>query len=126
MGPFHVVRRVGPVAYELQLPSSWRIHLVFHTSLLRPFKSSKWSDPQEESGGADIEPEDDEPYDVEKLLRWRWAGPSGKRFKEYLVLWTGWSIDDATWIPTENFTYKRELQKMISRDKPCEDTGMGQ
>ena len=126
VGPFHVVRRVGPVAYELQLPSSWRIHPVFHTSLLRPFKSSRWSDPQEESESAEIEPQDDEPYDVEKLLRWRWAGPSGKRYKEYLVLWTGWSIDDATWIPTENFTYKRELQKMISRDKPVEDTGMGQ
>ena len=121
-----MVRRVGPVAYELQLPSSWRIHPVFHTSLLRPFQSSRWSDPQEEVRNAEIEPEDDEPYDVEKLLRWRWAGPSGKRYKEYLVLWTGWSIDDATWVPTENFTYRRELQKMIFRDKPAEDTGMGQ
>ena len=124
VGPFSVVRQVGPVAYELKLPQGWRIHNVFHTSLLRPFRSSKWSTPQE-TEDAEIEPEDDEPYDVEKLLRWRWAGPSGKRHKEFLVLWTGWSIDDASWIPAGNFTYARELQKMIKRDKPEEDTSMG-
>ena len=124
VGPFSVVRQVGPVAYELKLPQGWRIHNVFHTSLLRPFRSSRWSTPQE-TEDAEIEPEDDEPYDVEKLLRWRWAGPSGKRHKEFLVLWTGWSIDDASWIPAGNFTYARELQKMIKRDKPEEDTSMG-
>ena len=120
-----MVRPVGLAAYEMQLPQSWRIHKVFHTSLLRPFRTSRWSTPQVEQEDADIEPEDDEPYDIEKLLRWRWTGPSGRRHKEYLVLWTGWSIDDASWIPTENFMSGQELQKMIRRDKPEEDSSMG-
>ena len=123
VGPFYVVRRVGPVAYELELPESWRIHKVFHTSLLRPFRSSRWSTTGAEEEDAEIEPVDDEPYEVEKLLRWRWAGPSGKRHKEYLVLWKNYSIDDASWTPAENFTYQRELKKMVTRDKPEEDTG---
>ena len=117
-----MVRQVGPVAYELELPSAWRIHKVFHTSLLRPFRSSKWS-PTEGREDAELEPEDDEPYEVEKLLRWRWTGPSGRKHKEYLVLWKGWSLDDASWTPTENFTYARELEKMIRRDKPEEVLG---
>ena len=60
-------------------------------------------------------------YFREKLLRWRWRGPSQRRVKEYLVLWKNWSIDDASWVPEENFDYPRELKKMIARDKPIED-----
>ena len=67
------------------------------------------------------EPENGEPCDVKKLLRWRWRGPSQRRVKEYLVLWKNWSIDDASWVPEENFDYPRELKKMIARDKPIED-----
>ena len=120
VGPFFVVRSVGSVAYELDLPSTWRIHNVFHVSLLRPFRTSQWAtttDGQPE----DIEPEDDQPYDVERLLRWRWRGPSSRRHKEFLVLWTGWPLDDASWIPSSNFTYPEELKKMIQRDNPVED-----
>ena len=74
------------------------------------------------SGEVDeLEPEEDEPYDIEKLLSWRWTGPSTKRRKEYLVLWMDYSIDDASWTPEENFTYPEELKKMIKRDKPVED-----
>ena len=87
MGPFFVFRQVGTVAYELELPKTWKIQNVFHVSLLPPFRTSQWTQPTTVGQIEDLEPEDDEPYEVEKLLRWRWTGPSTKRQKEYLVLW---------------------------------------
>jgi hypothetical protein len=36
-GPFTVLRRIGQVAYELQLPPSSRIHQVVHVSQLRAY-----------------------------------------------------------------------------------------
>ena len=99
----------------------WKKHLVFHTSLLRPFRTSTWTVPTD-SATDELELEDTEPYDVERLLRWRWRGPSGKRYKEFLVLWAGYPIEDSLWIPDSNFDHPEELQNMINRDKPTEDT----
>ena len=35
-GPFPVVKKINPVAYQIKLPLSWRVHPVFHVSLLKP------------------------------------------------------------------------------------------
>ena len=36
-GPFKITKIISPVAYQLQLPHQWNIHLVFHASLLTPY-----------------------------------------------------------------------------------------
>ena len=69
----------------------------------------------------ELELEDDQSYKVEKLLRRRWSGPRGKHVRQYLVLWSGYSIDDASWIPATNFDYPEELTTMITRDQLVED-----
>jgi hypothetical protein len=36
-GPFEILARMGPIAYQLALPANLRIHNVFHVSLLKKY-----------------------------------------------------------------------------------------
>ena len=36
-GLFKILCVISPVAYELELPKHWKIHPVFHVSLLTPY-----------------------------------------------------------------------------------------
>jgi hypothetical protein len=36
-GPFEVDKVLRPVTYQLKLPDLWKIHNMFHATLLRPY-----------------------------------------------------------------------------------------
>jgi RNase H-like domain found in reverse transcriptase/Integrase zinc binding domain/Reverse transcriptase (RNA-dependent DNA polymerase) len=40
-GPFEINKVLGPVTYRLKLPESWKIHNVFHATLLWPYIENK-------------------------------------------------------------------------------------
>jgi hypothetical protein len=40
-GPFKIEEVLGPVTYQLKLPESWRIHKVFHATLLHPYQENE-------------------------------------------------------------------------------------
>jgi len=39
-GPFKIIKAISSVAYQLGLPPSWKIHPVFHASLLSPYSKT--------------------------------------------------------------------------------------
>ena len=119
MGPFKIQERIGRQAYRLLLPETWKVHPVFHISLLK-----KWNavDLQEEEEIPVEEPEVEEPYyQIEKLLRWRRIKRGRRTKTEYLVLWKDYPIEEAQWVPAENFMRPAELQKYIEEDDPQEE-----
>ena len=72
-GPFTITEVLGPVTYRLQLPTSWRIHNVFHLTLLKPYRET------ETYGQNFTEPppellEGEEVYEIENILNHRRRG----------------------------------------------------
>ena len=103
-GPFKIEEVLGPVTYQLKLPESWKIHKVFHTTLLWPYKENKvygenypWPIPDIEDG--------EEVYEVKQILKHRWRG----RGYEYLVKWARYPITEALWKPKSSFTGSAEI-----------------
>jgi hypothetical protein len=76
-GPFKVVTIISPVAYQIKLPPHWKIHNVFHTSLLTRYQE------MEQHGPNFIEPPPDiiegkPKWEVEQILKSRLFGRNKK------------------------------------------------
>jgi Chromo (CHRromatin Organisation MOdifier) domain len=91
-GPFEIDKVLGPVTYWLKLPNSWKIHNIFHATLLRPYIKNKvhknnYSRPLPELL------EGEEVYEVETIFKHQQRG----RGYQYYVKWKGYPITKATW-----------------------------
>jgi hypothetical protein len=98
-GPFRIIKEVLPVAYQLELPSEWKIHDVFHTSLLSPYTETNAHGPNYVRPPPDLVGGERE-YEVECIINHRHTG-RGKRL-QYLIKWKGYPESDNTWEPTSH------------------------
>ena len=73
-GPFEVTEVLGPLTYWLNLPEMWKIHNVFHTSLLRRYRENEVYGANYEQPLAELDHEGQEVYNVETILRHRKRG----------------------------------------------------
>jgi hypothetical protein len=90
-GPFQVLKRIGKVAYKLQLPASSSVHPVFHVSQL------KAAPPSNQQVIAELPDLGATPQTPQRILQYRGIpGGPDPRF-EVLIQWTGTSPALATW-----------------------------
>jgi hypothetical protein len=90
-GPFLIIRQIGEVAFELQLPDSSKIHPVFHVSQLKPHHGDVPST-------IEIPPEaleDKTPVQLLAVINWR----DNAGNPQVLIQWDGPNPEDATWEP---------------------------
>ncbi|CAA0818654.1 Unknown protein [Striga hermonthica] len=96
-GPYPMDKKVGNVAYRVDLPPTLKIHLVFHVSMLNPYKG-----------------------DVGDQAEVRRRGVSPK--KRYLIKWEGLPVSEASWEIEEDLLlqiYPREIRD----DEDTDTTG---
>jgi len=108
IGPYEIVKIISPTAYKLQLPSTLRVHPVFHISLLKRYKTSSPEFPREKCPPPPpvaIPGQEEPEFEVEAILdkRLYYGRP------QYLVKWKGYPDHDATWEPLRNLENAREL-----------------
>jgi hypothetical protein len=65
-GPFKITKKIGPVAYQLDLPPSMRIHNMFHVDLLMPYKETEAYGPTYTRPPPDLI-NDKEEYEIESI-----------------------------------------------------------
>ncbi|KAL3681508.1 hypothetical protein R1sor_024464 [Riccia sorocarpa] len=124
IGPFTISRRIGMVAYELELPPTMKVHPVFHVSLLRRFVPR----PPELGSTQDVRPPPElidgvDEFEVERILQKRTRGLRNQRV-EYLVKWKGYPMHEATWEPSVNLTNAPLLLQSFEKQARNEDVAV--
>jgi len=106
-GPFQIEKIVSLLAVRLTLPRKWKIHNVFHVSLLEAYRTSEHRAPPDASKvlreGDHIE--QSEEYDVDEVISSVERGRGNNKQILYLVKWLDYpERQDWTEEPFDNFS----------------------
>ena len=113
-GPFEILARIGPVAYQLTLPATIKVHNVFHVSLLKKYVHDSthvidWAEIQVELGGEfQVEPEGI--IDRREHVLRNWV------IRQVKVQWKHLSPEEATW---EMEDRAREAYPFLFQEDPA-------
>lgn len=91
-GPFEVLEQISKVSYRLLLPSSWKIHDIFHVSKLVPFRTPSFPSQSSTSSLPPLIPTSDK--SPTKILLHKHLHNK----VIYLALLSGDNPEDARWI----------------------------
>eukprot|EP00253_Pinus_taeda_P013702 PITA_13702 len=103
-----VLKKIGTIAYKLELPVAFQVHLVFHVSCLNKVIGDKLPVQAillelDEKGKIILEPEE--------VIETRTRKLQNQSISKYLIKWKNLSAKDSTW-EDENFIQKHpELLK---------------
>ena len=112
--PFMIKAKKSSTLYQLQLPSTLKIHDTFHISLLKPFIEPAKFDQGYDRPPPIGEKNYSEEYEVEKILAKRQRG----LHVEYLLKWKGYPDEENTWTKRQDLNCP-ELLEEFEREQDC-------
>ena len=124
-GPFLIKRRIGKLAYELDLPPRWQIHPVISIMQLEP--APKDADPYnrprpDHPDAVEVEGTPntswEKSYEVEKLVKRRDRKYGRTKVVEYLVRWLGYGPEFDEWKSLPALANSMTLVEDYERSNP--------
>ena len=109
-GPFPITRVVSRTSYQLKLPPQWKIHNVFHATLLTPYKETTLNGSHYQEPAPDLiegQPE----WEVERVMRVR----RRRNQLQYLIRWKGFSDTHDSWEPAKHLHAEQLIQEFYKR-----------
>ena len=100
-GPFEITEVLSPLNYRLRIPQGWKIHDVFHASLLTLYVETKIHGPNYSQPPPELI-DNEEEWEVERITRHK-----GTKNITYQVKWKGY--EDMTWEPEKNLSHSMEV-----------------
>ena len=101
---------------------------MFHVSLLKPFRAGVFEpaheDPQSEDEdefpALDAPEDEEEEADIERLIRWRKIRERNRVITQYLTVWMGKPLEEATWRNAQDFAPEK-LRELLEEGQPTKD-----
>ena len=109
-GPFKIQEVLGPLTYRLELPKQWKIHPIFHATLLTPYKENDTYGENFNQPPPDLI-DGQEEYEVEAIHSHKRVG----RGLAYLIKWKGYPSSENSWEPERNISNAQELLSSYKR-----------
>ena len=119
-GPFKILKKVGPVAYKLELPATSKVHPVFHVSRLR---RRLYNEDNVVDHGVLVEYTEPpvQPHEPEKILDYHDLRTRNHVRRQVLVKWKDRPNEGSTW---ENIsTLKKRFPTFVFEDENSSKRG---
>lgn len=113
LGPYKVLERIGKRAYRIKIPATWKVHDVFHVSLLEPKKPDNFGRQAEPQPAIVIDEEEE--YEVEEILNSRIY----RNKVQYLIKWKGYSMEENTWQSLADVQHAKEAIEHFHTQNPA-------
>ena len=109
-GPFEITQVLSPLTYRLLLPPTWKVHDVFHATLLSPYQETNTHGPNFSRPPPNMIDAKEE-YEIDQIMAHR----GNSKNHQYLTAWKGYPLSENTWEPESNLPHALLLLKAYKK-----------
>ncbi|KAI5115935.1 hypothetical protein M0805_007711 [Coniferiporia weirii] len=105
-GPFPIIQVLSPLNYRLSLPPAWKIHPIFHASLLSAYMETNTHGPSFTQPPPD-QIEGHQEFKIEAII----SHKGNRNRRRFLIKWTGYPSSENQWLPETALSHAADTNK---------------